>query len=81
MIEAENAKRVLHLKAIDDDAPRPVTHAVAPELEAAAAADDALPARRALQARLGSRSETAGRVRRSVRELSGFQQGRGQGQA
>lgn len=43
VIEAENKKRVLHLKAIKDDAPRPVTHAVAPELEAAAAADAALP--------------------------------------
>jgi len=43
VIEAEKSKHVLHLKAIKDDAPRPVTHAVAPEQEAAAAADAALP--------------------------------------
>jgi capsid assembly protease len=43
VIEAENGKRVLHLKAIKDDAPPPVAHAVAPGREAAAAADAALP--------------------------------------
>lgn len=43
VIGAENEKRVLHLKAHRDDAPKPVTHAVAPDLEAAANADAALP--------------------------------------
>lgn len=42
VIAAENAKRVLHLKHIKDDAPPPVAHAVAPDREAPAA-DDALP--------------------------------------
>jgi ClpP class serine protease len=43
VIEAENAKRQLHLQAIANDAPPPVAHAVAPELEAGPAADAALP--------------------------------------
>lgn len=43
VIAAENGKRTLHLKAIKDDAPPPVAHAVAPEAVAAAAADAALP--------------------------------------
>lgn len=41
VIEAENGKRVLHLKHITDDAPRPVAHAVAPDQQVPA--DDALP--------------------------------------
>ena len=43
VIEAENGKRVLHLKHIAADAPPPVAHAVAPDPQAAAAADAALP--------------------------------------
>lgn len=43
VVEAENAKRVLHLKHHIADAPPPVTHAVAPDREAAADADAALP--------------------------------------
>lgn len=43
VIAAENAKRKQHLQAIADDAPRPVAHAVAPDLEAGATADAALP--------------------------------------
>jgi capsid assembly protease len=43
VLEAENGKRKLHLRAIADDAPRPVAHAVAPDVEAAATADAALP--------------------------------------
>lgn len=43
VIEAENGKRVLHLKALKGDAPAPVAHTVAPDREAAAAADAALP--------------------------------------
>jgi ClpP class serine protease len=43
VLAAENGKRTLHLKAIKDDAPPPVTHAVAPDLESAAASDTALP--------------------------------------
>lgn len=41
VIEAERSKRVLHLRQLSEDAPRPVAHAVAPDLEAAP--DAALP--------------------------------------
>jgi capsid assembly protease len=43
VIAAENEQRVLHLKAHRDDAPPPVAHAVAPDPQATAAADAALP--------------------------------------
>lgn len=43
VIEAENAKRVLHLKHIKDDAPPPVAHAVAPDPAPAAIAEADLP--------------------------------------
>jgi capsid assembly protease len=43
VLGAENANRQLHLRAIANDAPRPVAHAVAPDREAAAVADAALP--------------------------------------
>jgi ClpP class serine protease len=43
VIGAENERRVLHLKAHRDDAPPPVAHAVAPDPQATAAADAALP--------------------------------------
>lgn len=43
VIEAERSARTLHLKAMKDDAPRPVAHAVAPDLEAAANGDADLP--------------------------------------
>jgi capsid assembly protease len=41
IIEAENAKRQLHLQAIATDAPRPVAHAAAPDFESLT--DSALP--------------------------------------
>jgi capsid assembly protease len=43
VLGAENANRQQHLKAIAADAPPPVVHAVAPDREAATAADAALP--------------------------------------
>ena len=43
VLAAENETRKQRLRAIADDAPPPVTHAVAPDLEAAANADAALP--------------------------------------
>jgi ClpP class serine protease len=66
VIEAENAKRVLHLKAMADDAPRPVAHTVAPDPHAGAAADAALPleerCKRAWDRDANLRAEFGGRL-------------------